>query len=78
MVGCSGFSSCKTQVGSVVEVPGLWSAGSVAHVGSSQTRDPTRVPCVGRRIPVHCTTGEVLSLFLFQLLLEPGLVQMFT
>ena len=29
-------------------------------VGSSQTRDQTPVPCTGRRIPNHWTTGEVL------------------
>ena len=30
------------------------------HVGSSQTRDRTRVPCIGRRILNHCATREVL------------------
>ena len=35
--------------------------GSVApwHVGSSQTRDWTRVCCIGRQILNHCTTREV-------------------
>ena len=28
------------------------------HVGSSQTRARTRVPCIGRQIPNHCTTRE--------------------
>ena len=28
------------------------------HVGSSQTRARTRVPCIGRRILNHCTTRE--------------------
>ena len=39
----------------------LWRPGSVAleHVGSSQTKDPTCVPCIGRQIPLHCTTREV-------------------
>ena len=60
------FSSCRKQVlpsgwgapASVLSVP----TGSVAlpHVGSSQTRDPARVPCIGRRIPYHWTTREVL------------------
>ena len=27
---------------------------------SSQTRDRTRVPCIGRQILNHCTTREVL------------------
>ena len=29
------------------------------HVESSQTRDWTRVPCIDRQIPIHCTTREV-------------------
>ena len=29
------------------------------HVGFSQTRDGTHVPCIGRGIPIHCTTREV-------------------
>ena len=28
-------------------------------VESSQTRDQTRVPCIGRQIPIHCTTRQV-------------------
>ena len=32
------------------------------HVGSSQTRDRTHVPCIGRRILNHCTTREALLL----------------
>ena len=36
------------------------------HVGSSQTRDWTRVPCIGRWILNHCATREVpLMYFLF-------------
>ena len=30
------------------------------HVESSQTRDCTHVPCIGRRTLNHWTTGEVL------------------
>ena len=29
------------------------------HVGSSQTRARTRVPCIGRQILNHCATREV-------------------
>ena len=49
------FSSCSTQVQQ------LWCTGLVAprHVGSSQTRDQTRVPCIGRQILNHCATREV-------------------
>ena len=40
----------------------MWLTGPVAprHVGSSQTRAGTRVPCIGRQIPNHCTTREAL------------------
>ena len=33
------------------------------HVGSSRTRDGTRVPCIGRCILNHCATREVPSVF---------------
>ena len=38
----------------------LWLTGLVAlrHVGSSQTRAQTRVPCIGRQILNHCATRE--------------------
>ena len=38
----------------------LWLTGPAAprHVGSSQTRARTRVPCIGRRILNHCATRE--------------------
>ena len=38
----------------------LWLSGLVAprHVGSSQTRARTRVPCIGRQILNHCATRE--------------------
>ena len=40
----------------------MWLTGLVAprHVGSSQTRARTRVPCIGRQILNHCTTRETL------------------
>ena len=40
----------------------LWLTGLVAprHVGSSQTRARTRVPCIGRQILNHCDTREAL------------------
>ena len=51
----AGFSSCSTRA------QYLWLTGLVAprHVGSSQTRTRTRVPCIGRRILNHCATREV-------------------
>ena len=33
------------------------------HVGSSQTRARTRVPCIGRRTLNHCATRESLNMF---------------
>ena len=38
----------------------LWGTGSVApqNVESSWTRDQTSDPCVGRWVPIHCTTRE--------------------
>ena len=44
----------------------LWLTGLVAprHVGSSQTRVRTRVPCIGRRILNHCATREAPYVFL--------------
>ncbi|KAJ8788575.1 hypothetical protein J1605_005306 [Eschrichtius robustus] len=43
----------------------LWLTGLVAprHVGSSQTKARTRVPCIGRQILNHCATREARYLF---------------
>ena len=43
----------------------MWLTGLVAprHVGSSQTRARTRVPCIGRQILNHCATREALNFF---------------
>ena len=40
----------------------MWLTGLVAprHVGSSQTRARTRVPCIGRQTLNHCATREAL------------------
>ena len=50
----------------------LWLTGPVApwHVGSSQTRARTRVPCIGRQILNHCATREaprISFIFVFSL-----------
>ena len=52
---CVGFIRCGTQA------QYLWRTGLVApqHVGSSRTRNRTRVPCIGRRVLNHCATREV-------------------
>ena len=56
-LGVKSFSSYGLQAQS------LWCTGLVApqHVESSRSRDRTHVPCVGRRILIHCTTKEVPS-----------------
>ena len=53
-------STGSRRAGSVVVV-----TGPVAprHVGSSQTRARTRVPCIGRQILNHCATREALWFF---------------
>ena len=59
VVVARGLSSCGSQA------LGAWASVAVAHglscsehVGSSQTRARTRVPCIGRRILNHCATRE--------------------
>ena len=48
------------HTGSRAQARQLRCTGLVAprHVGSSQTRARTRVPCIGRRIHNHCATRE--------------------
>ena len=74
---CSGRASgCGARLwgaqASAVAVPGLGivCTGLLAlqHVEPSQTRDRTRVPCIGRQILIHCTMKEVL-LFKVRLLI---------
>ena len=57
----TGFSSCGRRAQS------LWGMGLVAprHVGSSPTRDGTRVPCISSRILNHCATREVPDFIFF-------------
>ena len=81
LVAEPGFCVCRLQrlwcTGSVVAAHRLESMGSAAPkcVGSSQTRNQTHVPCIGRRILYRWATREVLSftlkLCLCLLLLPP-------
>ena len=50
----------------------MWLTGLVAprHVGSSQTRARTHVPCIGRQTLNHCATREAPSLLIFKTFLE--------
>ena len=54
-----GLSCCGAQAPDA-QAQQLWLTGLVApwHVGSSQTRARTRVPCIGRRTLNHCATRE--------------------
>ena len=57
-------SHCRTQLqarASVVVAQQLWSTDLIApwQVGSSQSKDWTRVPCIDRWILMHCTTREI-------------------
>ena len=82
---CSGFSCCRAWAlgaqASVVVARGLSSCGSQAqqlwrmglvalrHVGSSQTRAQTRVPCSGRRIFNRYATREAPVLDVLSILI---------
>ena len=54
-----GPSCCRAQAPDA-QAQQLWLTGPAAprHVGSSQTRARTRVPCIGRQTPNHCATRE--------------------
>ena len=54
-----GLSCCGAQAPDA-QAQQLWLTGPAAprHVGSSQTRARTRVPCIGRQTPNHCATRE--------------------
>ena len=60
-------SRCRAQAPDA-QAQQLWLTGRVApwHVGSSQTRARTRIPCIGRRILNHCATREALQSFLIE------------
>ena len=54
-----GLSCCGAQAPDA-QAQQLWLTGPAApwHVGSSQTRARTRVPCIGRQILNHWATRE--------------------
>ena len=60
-----GLSCCRAQAPDA-QAQQPWPTGLVApqHVGSSQTRAQTHVPCIGRQILNHCATREAPPLFL--------------
>ena len=57
-LGHSGFSSCDPWAleHRLSSLAALW------QVGSSQTRDPIRVSCIGRQILFHWATREALTI----------------
>ena len=59
---CRGLSCCGAQAPDA-QAQQLWLTGLVAprHVGSSQTRARTRIPCIGRQTLNHCATREALK-----------------
>ena len=61
-----GLSYCGAQAPDA-QAQQLWLTGLVApwHVGSSQTRARTRVPCIGRQILNHCATREAHPSYYF-------------
>ena len=61
-----GLSCCGAQAPDA-QSQQLWLMGLVAlrHVGSSQTRAQTRVPCIGRQTLNHCATREALQLVFY-------------
>ena len=68
------LSSCGARAPDA-QAQQLWHTGLVApwHVGSSQTRARTRVPCIGRQILNHCATREVpLIVILKNIFLTPS------
>ena len=54
------WSTGSRDLGSVVVAKDLVAP---KHMGSSQTRNRTNVPCIGRRILNHCATREGLLTF---------------
>ena len=69
---CCGLSCCGAQAPGA-QAQQLWLTGLVIprHVGSSQTRARTHVPCIGRQILNHCATREALEVFLYNLGTSP-------
>ena len=67
---CHGLSCCGAQAPDA-QAQQLWLTGPVAlrHVGSSQTRARTRVPCIGRQILNHCATREARVLLFYYFLM---------
>ena len=70
-----GLSCCGAEAPDA-QAQSLWLTGPVAlrHVGSSQTRARTRVPCIGRQILNHCATREAQGYFFKKQIVGTSLV----
>ncbi|KAJ8795323.1 hypothetical protein J1605_018338 [Eschrichtius robustus] len=64
-LSCKAVICCRAQAPDA-QAQQLWPTGPAAprHVGSSQTRARTPVPCTGRQTPNHCTTREAPQILL--------------
>ena len=71
-----GPSRCGAQTPDA-QAQQLWLTDPAAprHVGSSQTRARTRVPCISRQILNHCATREALYSVLCQQIFREHLLQ---
>ena len=58
-LGPEGFCSCGLWAQQLWLADSSTGLAAPQHVGSSQTRDQTCAPCIGRWILVHCTSREV-------------------
>ena len=65
-------SAGSRHAGSVIVAQG---PAALRHVGSSQTRARTRVPCISRQILNHCATREAPEQHFYMLLKLSWLIQ---
>ena len=70
-----GPSRCGAQAPDA-QAQQLWLTGPGAprHVGSSQTRARTRVPCISRQTLNHCATREAPTSLLFKFIIQQMLM----
>ena len=68
---CAGLSLWRPLLGAQApdaqaQQPWLTGPAAPRHVGSSQTRARTRVPCIGRQTLNHCATREARYQIIFK------------
>ena len=64
---CGGFCCCRAQSLGCVGFSSCWHMSAVApwHMESFRTMDGTYVPCIGRLILKHETTGKPQTFYIF-------------